>query len=165
MQKAFSSSAKLLDFASHPKCPSSRSSAGNQLRCAYDAHAGHTRAPHLLLLSNRNPRSLERKVSSSQPVNFRFSETHTPSCSAEPSSQASIPVSSCPADTILPGVNYLKGQAPVVALPDDQYPEWLWNVLKPRVYEDDGPGGKKERMERRKANQRAIKDRNFMQTQ
>ncbi|KAF8171649.1 mitochondrial ribosomal protein L37-domain-containing protein [Pholiota molesta] len=84
---------------------------------------------------------------------------------AEPSSQASIPVSSCPADTILPGVNYLKGQAPVVALPDDQYPEWLWNVLKPRVYEDDGPGGKKERMERRKANQRAIKDRNFMQTQ
>jgi len=66
---------------------------------------------------------------------------------------------------VLKGVNYLKGQPPVVALADEAYPEWLWTVLKPKVYEDDGPGGKKERVERRKANRQAIKDRNFMQTQ
>ncbi|KAF4614441.1 hypothetical protein D9613_002491 [Agrocybe pediades] len=78
---------------------------------------------------------------------------------------AAIPQSSCPADTVLKGINYLKGQAPVVAQADDAYPEWLWTILKPKVYEDDGPGGKKERVERRKANRQAIKDRNFMQTQ
>lgn len=76
-----------------------------------------------------------------------------------------IPVSSCPADTIMPGINYLKGQAAIVALADDAYPEWLWGVLKERVYEDDGPGGLKERKDRRKLRQQAIKDRNFMQTQ
>jgi len=78
---------------------------------------------------------------------------------------ATKPRSSCPANTILTGANYLKGQPPVVALEDDAYPEWLWDTLKPKVYEDDGPGGMKERVERRRANQQAIKDRNFMQTQ
>ncbi|KDR69336.1 hypothetical protein GALMADRAFT_230824 [Galerina marginata CBS 339.88] len=73
--------------------------------------------------------------------------------------------SSCLPSTLLKGANYLKGQPPVLALEDSAYPEWLWDTLKPRVYEDDGPGGKKERMERRVANRQAIKDRNFMQTQ
>ena len=77
----------------------------------------------------------------------------------------SIPVSTCPADTILPGVNYLKAQPPVVALADEEYPEWLWKILKPKVLEDDGPGGKFERAKRRAANRQAIKDRNFMSTQ
>ncbi|KAF8967301.1 mitochondrial ribosomal protein L37-domain-containing protein, partial [Flammula alnicola] len=79
--------------------------------------------------------------------------------------KSAAPRSSCAPETILKGVNYLKGQAPVAALADDAYPEWLWKVLQPRVFEDDGPGGKKERVERRKINQQAIKDRNFMQTQ
>jgi hypothetical protein len=73
--------------------------------------------------------------------------------------------SSCPADTILPGVNYLKGQPPVVALADEEYPEWLWTILRPKVLEDDGPGGKLERTKRRATNRQAIKDRNFMLTQ
>lgn len=80
-------------------------------------------------------------------------------------SAASIPQSSCSADTVLTGVNYLKGQEPVLALPDDQYPEWLWTVLKPKVWPEDGPGGKAERVRRKMENQRRIKDRNFMQTQ
>lgn len=84
---------------------------------------------------------------------------------ASESIPAATPRSSCAPDTILTGANYLKGQPPVVSLADDAYPEWLWDVLKPKVYEDDGPGGKKERMERRKANRQSIKDRNFMQTQ
>jgi len=65
----------------------------------------------------------------------------------------------------LTGVNYLKGQPPTVAQPDEAYPEWLWNVLKAKEHEDDGPGGQKERADRRKANRQAIRDRNFMQTQ
>ena len=73
--------------------------------------------------------------------------------------------SMCQADTILPGINYLKGQPPIVALADEEYPEWLWTILQPKVLEDDGPGGKFERAKRRAANRQAIKDRNFMLTQ
>ncbi|TFK44234.1 mitochondrial ribosomal protein L37-domain-containing protein [Crucibulum laeve] len=78
---------------------------------------------------------------------------------------AATPLSSCPADTVLPGVNYLKGQGPVLAKPDEEYPEWLWTILKPKVYTDDGPGGKAERAQRRLENRQKIKDRNFMLTQ
>ncbi|OBZ65759.1 hypothetical protein A0H81_14294 [Grifola frondosa] len=41
--------------------------------------------------------------------------------------------SSCPENTILTGVNYLKGQQPVLALADDQYPPWLWTLLQPKA--------------------------------
>jgi large subunit ribosomal protein L54 len=83
----------------------------------------------------------------------------------EPYPAAPLPQSSCAADTILTGINYLKGQAPVLALADDQYPEWLWTILDPKVWPEDGPGGKAERVQRRQENQRQIKDRNFMSTQ
>ena len=75
------------------------------------------------------------------------------------------PLSSCAAQTVLPGLNYLKGQPPTIAQTDEAYPAWLWTVLSPKAHEDDGPGGKKERVERRRANRQGIKDRNFMQTQ
>ncbi|KAG2052793.1 hypothetical protein BDR06DRAFT_1009163 [Suillus hirtellus] len=74
-------------------------------------------------------------------------------------------LSSCPPGTILEGLNYLKGQPPVIALPDDEYPPWLWDLMKPKVYEDDGPGGKAEKKRLRKENQQRIKDQNFMKTQ
>ncbi|KAJ7810127.1 hypothetical protein B0H13DRAFT_2148763, partial [Mycena leptocephala] len=61
-----------------------------------------------------------------------------------------IASSSCAPDTIITGANYLKGQPPVLALPDEEYPEWLWNVLEERVWPDDGPGGRGERAARRK---------------
>ncbi|KIY48350.1 hypothetical protein FISHEDRAFT_43496, partial [Fistulina hepatica ATCC 64428] len=72
------------------------------------------------------------------------------------------PLSSCLADTILPGLNYKKGQPPVLALPDEAYPEWLWTVLEPKVHTDPI---KAARAVRRAANQQKIKDRNFMLTQ
>ncbi|KAG6831356.1 hypothetical protein H0H87_005367 [Tephrocybe sp. NHM501043] len=75
------------------------------------------------------------------------------------------PLSSCAQDTVLTGVNYRKGQPPVLAAADDAYPEWLWTILKPKVYPDDGPGGKAERVKRRIENKQRIKDRNFMSTQ
>jgi large subunit ribosomal protein L54 len=66
---------------------------------------------------------------------------------------------------VLEGINYLKGQSPVLSLPDDQYPDWLWTTLQSKVWPDDGPGGKAERVKRRTENRQRIKDRNFMQTQ
>ncbi|TFK23476.1 hypothetical protein FA15DRAFT_670497 [Coprinopsis marcescibilis] len=79
--------------------------------------------------------------------------------------KAAIPQSSCPPDTLLKGLNYLKGQPPVLALSDDQYPDWLWNILKPKEYPDDGPGGMAGRKQRKSDRQQAIRDRNFMSTQ
>ncbi|KAJ6571716.1 mitochondrial ribosomal protein L37-domain-containing protein [Mycena capillaripes] len=73
--------------------------------------------------------------------------------------------SSCAPDTVITGANYLKGQPPVLALPDEEYPEWLWTVLEERVWPDDGPGGRGERAARRKENKRRIRDANFMATQ
>ncbi|KAJ4484321.1 mitochondrial ribosomal protein L37-domain-containing protein [Lentinula edodes] len=84
---------------------------------------------------------------------------------ATPKSQTPTPKSSCPADTVLTGLNYLKNQPPVLALPDEEYPPWLWTILKPKELEDDGPGGRKERLERRRENKQRIRERNFMSTQ
>lgn len=73
--------------------------------------------------------------------------------------------SSCPENTILEGVNYLKGQPPVLALADDQYPEWLWTITQPRVVPDDGPGGFAEKYAMRKQRRQQIREQNFMKTQ
>lgn len=40
------------------------------------------------------------------------------------------PISSCPPGTVLSGLNYFKGKADPVALPDEAYPSWLWNCLE-----------------------------------
>ncbi|WYZ34889.1 hypothetical protein EsH8_I_001165 [Colletotrichum jinshuiense] len=40
------------------------------------------------------------------------------------------PISSCPAGTVLNGLNYFKGRTDPVALPDEEYPEWLWTCLE-----------------------------------
>ncbi|KZL70139.1 ribosomal protein subunit L37, partial [Colletotrichum tofieldiae] len=40
------------------------------------------------------------------------------------------PISSCPAGTVLNGLNYFKGRTDPVALRDEEYPEWLWTVLE-----------------------------------
>ena len=80
-------------------------------------------------------------------------------------SALAIPQSSCPEGTLLKGFNYLKGQAPILAKADEEYPPWLWTILRPKEYPDDGPGGKAERVARKKERQQAIKDRNFMSTQ
>lgn len=74
-------------------------------------------------------------------------------------------LSSCPANMIMPGLNYLKGEPPVFAKPDEDYPPWLWDLLKPKPIPDDGPGGKGERMQRRQANRTRIKEQNFLKTQ
>lgn len=73
--------------------------------------------------------------------------------------------SSCPPGTVLTGLNYLKGQTQVVALPDEDYPPWLWKLLEPRNLVDDGPGGKAEKVLLRKQNRQRIRDQNLLKTQ
>ncbi|KAI8982821.1 mitochondrial ribosomal protein L37-domain-containing protein [Trametes punicea] len=73
--------------------------------------------------------------------------------------------SCCTENTVLVGLNYLKGQPEVLAMPDDAYPPWLWTLLQPKQIPDDGPGGKGEKMRLRKANRQRIREQNFMKTQ
>ncbi|KAF8275088.1 mitochondrial ribosomal protein L37-domain-containing protein [Lactarius quietus] len=73
--------------------------------------------------------------------------------------------SSCPPNTALVGVNYLKDQPPVLALADEEYPPWLWKLLDKAELPDDGPGGKAEKRRLRKENRQRIRDQNFMKTQ
>jgi large subunit ribosomal protein L54 len=74
-------------------------------------------------------------------------------------------LSSCLEDTILNGINYLKGQEPVRAKKDSEYPSWLWTIQKPKEYPEDGPGGKAEKVRLRAANRQRIKEKNFLKTQ
>ncbi|KAJ2966924.1 hypothetical protein NUW54_g13664 [Trametes sanguinea] len=78
---------------------------------------------------------------------------------------APVPKSSCTENTVLVGVNYLKGQPEVLAMPDEAYPPWLWTLLQPKEIPDDGPGGKGEKIRLRKANRQRIREQNFMKTQ
>ncbi|KAF3924789.1 hypothetical protein ABW21_db0201042 [Orbilia brochopaga] len=50
-----------------------------------------------------------------------------PSADAKPKALSSVP-----AGTPLKGINYLKKLSDPVALPDEEYPEWLWRVLEDR---------------------------------
>ncbi|KAH9005066.1 mitochondrial ribosomal protein L37-domain-containing protein [Lactarius hatsudake] len=74
-------------------------------------------------------------------------------------------VSSCPPNTILVGLNYMKDQPPMLALADEEYPPWLWKLLDKAELPDDGPGGKAEKRRLRKENRQRIRDQNFMKTQ
>ncbi|POS73812.1 hypothetical protein DHEL01_v207791 [Diaporthe helianthi] len=50
----------------------------------------------------------------------------------------------CPPGTVLSGLNYFKGKNDPVALPDNEYPEWLWSCLdvtKGSAAEEDADAG------------------------
>ena len=59
----------------------------------------------------------------------------------------------------------MKGQPPVLALPDEEYPPWLWKLLEQKTSSDDGPGGKAEKAKLRKINRQRIREQNFLKTQ
>lgn len=58
--------------------------------------------------------------------------TPTTAPAGEPAAKepAVEPKSACPAGTVLVGLNYFKGKQDPVALPDEEYPDWLWRCLE-----------------------------------
>ncbi|ROV94628.1 hypothetical protein VPNG_09210 [Cytospora leucostoma] len=67
-----------------------------------------------------------------------------PAASDAPTSEGAAALSSCPAGTVLNGLNYFKGKTDPVALPDNEYPEWLWSCLdvqKKADAEEDADAG------------------------
>ncbi|KAI6139043.1 mitochondrial ribosomal protein L37-domain-containing protein [Pisolithus tinctorius] len=65
------------------------------------------------------------------------------------------PISSCPAGTVLTGLNYLKGQPPVLAMPDADYPSWLWDLTNPKKRSRDA-----EKRRLRRENRQLLRDKN-----
>lgn len=60
----------------------------------------------------------------------------TPAAASQPKSTRAP--SSCPAGTVLNGLNYFKGKTDPVALPDEQYPDWLWDCLTFKAKTEEG---------------------------
>lgn len=85
--------------------------------------------------------------------------------SIHPSIAIPAPLSCCPTNTLLTGLNYLKGQPPVLALPDEEYPPWLWTLLQPKVDVDHGPGSLAEKRRMKRERGANIKYANFLKTQ
>ncbi|KAF8327234.1 mitochondrial ribosomal protein L37-domain-containing protein [Cantharellus anzutake] len=78
-----------------------------------------------------------------------------------------LPKSSCVAGIVMPGLNYLKDQPPVVAVGDKEYPSWLWTILQPKLYppEEQGLGGAAQKARHKKERKEKIRAQNFMRTQ
>ncbi|CUA76034.1 hypothetical protein RSOLAG22IIIB_02041 [Rhizoctonia solani] len=100
---------------------------------------------------------------SCQTSSIRFSSSSAEkatSASSSASTSPKAPISSCPPNTNLAGLTWLKGQPPVLALEDSEYPAWLWTLL-----DEKKPGDGTSKPERRKQNRDRIKLQNFMKSQ
>lgn len=69
--------------------------------------------------------------------------------------------SSVPKGTVLKGINYLKDGKDPVALDDNEYPDWLWDLLdeKKQKQKTSKPSN---RQYHRKQNRETIRAQNFM---
>ncbi|CED85539.1 Mitochondrial/chloroplast ribosomal protein L54/L37 [Phaffia rhodozyma] len=101
------------------------------------------------------------------------SESSTPSSSTS-EQQTYRPVSSTPAGTPMPEVVVFKTQAVPVALPDEEYPSWLWTMVgegKALAAAGKIPHGRGQEWEAneqrraiRKANRAAIRTKNLLKS-
>ncbi|KAG8817955.1 ATPase-activating ribosome biosynthesis protein [Serendipita sp. 399] len=93
--------------------------------------------------------------------------TSVPQPASSANTKAPSPTSSCTKETVLPGLSWLKGQAPVVALADEEYPPWLWTILESRTFteEEMEPGSIGFKAKMRKERKAKIRLANFMKTQ
>lgn len=71
--------------------------------------------------------------SAAEPAAATLSTPTTAAGEAAPATDSAAtaePKSSCPAGTVLTGLNFIKGKQDPVALADEEYPEWLWQCLE-----------------------------------
>jgi large subunit ribosomal protein L54 len=91
-------------------------------------------------------------------------QSTTAGAAAASASKKKTVQSSAPAGTKLTGLNVKKSGEDPVALAEEEYPEWLWDLLDPSIQkqkleQDPDLLAKKER---RAANRKHIKSQNFM---
>ncbi|CAG8541370.1 10274_t:CDS:2 [Ambispora gerdemannii] len=74
--------------------------------------------------------------------------------------QATMSISAAPAGTVLQGINYLKDGTDPIALPDHEYPEWLWEILDEKK-QKEWANDPTNRQYLRKIRREKIRDANF----
>jgi hypothetical protein len=87
-----------------------------------------SRLPFSVLAARRIPEPAAPILTT--PTTPPAGEAAPPKPAAEATAATAEPKSSCPAGTVLTGLNYFKGMQDPVALPDEAYPEWLWKCLE-----------------------------------
>ncbi|CAB5176285.1 hypothetical protein RhiirA5_273420 [Rhizophagus irregularis] len=68
--------------------------------------------------------------------------------------------SSVPAGTILKGLNFYKDGADPIALPDDEYPNWLWEILD-KEKDEQLRSNEHSRYHHKEKRKQLIKNNNF----
>ncbi|RDW60283.1 hypothetical protein BP5796_11889 [Coleophoma crateriformis] len=112
-----------------------------------------------------NPRPADHPAATSTGIAQPFSNPLTPKASGTPpksKAKAVLPTSIAPAGQPLKGLNYFKGRDDPVALPEAEYPEWLWRCLDVKKESGDGEEGlgdeySKSKKQRRMAAKRKAK--------
>jgi large subunit ribosomal protein L54 len=107
-------------------------------RCLYRASALRIRPSftHSLTTSAAAPSPSSPPATASTSAAQPFSTPLSPAPNAtslgvhlRPKPKIPLPISIAPAGTALKGLNFLKGREDPVALPEEEYPEWLWHCL------------------------------------
>jgi large subunit ribosomal protein L54 len=98
-----------------------------------------TTSPHLSNTTLSTP-------ASSQPLSAPFTPSGSPDVKAHAADAAKkkpavLVKSSVAAGTPLKGLNFEKNKQDPVALPDEEYPEWLWGILAKGKEDVEGVGG------------------------
>ena len=110
-------------------------------------NAGRFQAPPSISIDRPNPAQSSNTSGVSQPL----SEPHTPSTSSAKTSGptstkdgkiAAKPKSSVPGGKELRGLGYTKAKPKVLAMEDDEYPQWLWSLL-----DEKRPGAMSEKVD------------------
>lgn len=109
-------------------------------------------------------RSAARVALSSRAVFASFVRFNSTQSQPTPAPSKPKFTSIAPAGTPLKGLNILKGQDNVVALADEEYPDWLWEVLDKGAQRRklDANPARKAQKARRLANREQIKEKNFL---
>ncbi|EPS41354.1 hypothetical protein H072_4746 [Dactylellina haptotyla CBS 200.50] len=91
------------------------------------AGATPARSPFIRASIASNPARRLISSSTSTQAEKPQGSSSSPAATAKPKS-----VSSVPAGTVLKGINFNKKLQDPIALPDEEYPEWLWKCLEDR---------------------------------
>ncbi|KAF4947030.1 hypothetical protein FSARC_14059 [Fusarium sarcochroum] len=87
----------------------------------------------------RRPQTILRQFTTTTPFRNADAQLSTPvTAPGETPKEAPASRSSCPAGTVLNGLNYFKSGQDPVAKKDEEYPEWLWSCLD--VVKKEGEG-------------------------
>jgi large subunit ribosomal protein L54 len=121
--------------------------------CLRAASRTHTQPTRFLTTSSRlrdatlQSTSIPPATSSSdaQPFSSPLTPSASPGIKAQATEAAKkkptpLVKSSIAAGTPLKGLNFEKNKTDPVALPDDEYPEWLWTILQRQEKDAEGAG-------------------------